>query len=311
MSYVGKVTAGGSTHLVGSTLYGTCSTAAATAAKVVTCAAFDKLETGVTIHVKFDNSNTASTPTLNVNSTGAKNIYKYGTTKPGATTKTSWNAGSVVSFTYDGSAWQMNDHIDDTDAHVNQTVAGVSVLSGTYPLLASARNVNTWTDGDEYIDVPEKALVPLDIYVDIATFDMTLAGGITASSFNGHALAAAADKSVDTSISVGSTSTNLPTTAAVAAYVTSQMGDVAGALVYKGTVSAGSALLNTALQKGWYYIVDTAGSYAGATCEPGDMVIVNTTGTYTTASALAAAVDIIQTNIDTISNSEIDTIVSS
>ena len=125
MSYVGKITdTSGNTGLVGSTLYGTCSTGASTAAKVVTCADFDQLLIGVTIHVKFTNSNTASTPTLNVNSTGAKNIYKYGTTKPGTTAATSWYAGSVVSFTYDGSYWQMNDHIDDTNTQTVSSVAG-------------------------------------------------------------------------------------------------------------------------------------------------------------------------------------------
>lgn len=234
MSYVGKVTAGGSTHLVGSTLYGTCDTAAATAAKVVTCADFDKLETGVTIHVKFDNANSASTPTLNVNSTGAKAIWVNGGAGVGVGW---WKSNSIIAFTYDGDYWVANDsYYKDT----------------TYTTITAAE-LNTGT----------------------------------------------------------STATRVVTPKVIADYVTSQMGDVAGALVYKGTVSAGSALLNTALKKGWYYIVDTAGSYAEITCEPGDMIIVNTAGTYTTASALAAAVDIIQTNIDTITNSDIDTIVAS
>lgn len=302
MSYVGKVAAGGSTHLVGSTLYGTCDTAAATAAKVVTCADFDKLETGVTIHVKFDNSNTASTPTLNVNSTGAKNIYKYGTTKPGTTAKTSWNAGSVVSFTYDGSAWQMNDHIDDTQ--------GVSVSTTNNPTYLTGASGTSGTFSQEYANANVYFSNGILYSNGKQVVNLSDTQSLTNKTYEGYTLADACQKGVDTSFS-DTTSTALPTTAAVAAYVASQMGDVAGALVYKGTVSAGSALLNTALQKGWYYIVDTAGSYAGVTCEPGDMIIVNTTGTYTTASALAAAVDIIQTNIDTIANSEIDTIVAS
>lgn len=232
MSYVGKVTAGGSTHLVGSTLYGTCSTAVYSPDKVVTCTNFDKLETGVTIHVKFDSAGSSTNMTLNVNSTGAKPI------KPSySTARMLWDGGDVVSFTYDGTNWVMNDsYYKDT----------------TYSTITEAE-LNTGTSTDTRVVTPK----------------------------------------------------------VIADYVTSQMGDVAGALVYKGTVSAGSELLNTALKKGWYYIVDTAGSYAGTTCEPGDMVIVNTAGTYTTASALAAAVDIIQTNIDTITNSDIDTIVAS
>ena len=147
MSYVGKIPdTSGNTGLVGSTLYGTCATAAATAAKVVTCTDFDQLLTGVTIHVKFTYTNTAATPTLNVNGTGAKNIYKYGTTKPGTTVHTSWNAGSVVSFTYDGSYWQMNDHIDntDTDTHRPIQVNGTQILaSNTTALnLAAGSNVS-------------------------------------------------------------------------------------------------------------------------------------------------------------------------
>ena len=94
--YVGDVKIGSTTYPVGSTLYGTCDTAAATVAKVVTMAAFDTLKTGVTIHVKMANSNTAASPTLNVNSTGAKAIKMYGTTAVGNTTATSWNSTSRV-----------------------------------------------------------------------------------------------------------------------------------------------------------------------------------------------------------------------
>ena len=57
------------------THYGTCSTAAATAAKVVQCDGF-KLVTGARIAVKFSHSNTAASPTLNVNGTGAKRLCK-------------------------------------------------------------------------------------------------------------------------------------------------------------------------------------------------------------------------------------------
>ena len=54
--------------------YGTCSTAAATAAKTVSLSGFS-LFTGVTVAVMFSNGNTAANPTLNINSTGAKTIY--------------------------------------------------------------------------------------------------------------------------------------------------------------------------------------------------------------------------------------------
>lgn len=130
MPYIGKITdTSGSTGLIGSTLYGTCTTDANTAAKVGTLSDFDTLITGVTIHIKFTNTNTATNPTLNVNNTGAKSIYKAGTTAVGTTVGTSWAAGAVVSFTYDGTAWLMNDHVDDTNTTYS---AGTGLtLSGT------------------------------------------------------------------------------------------------------------------------------------------------------------------------------------
>lgn len=81
--------------------YGTCTTAAATTEKVVTLTDFT-LATGARIIVKFTYANTAASPTLNVNSTGAKSIMSYGTT---AAVSGEWVAGEVVSFVYDGSYW--------------------------------------------------------------------------------------------------------------------------------------------------------------------------------------------------------------
>ena len=66
---IGKVTAGGGTHLVTSTFYGTCATAANTAAKIVKLAdATPDAATamvGMTLAVKFTYSNNTSNPTLN------------------------------------------------------------------------------------------------------------------------------------------------------------------------------------------------------------------------------------------------------
>jgi hypothetical protein len=56
--------------------YGTCTTAAATAAKVVTLAGFVR-KTGSVVGVKFSIANTAANPTLNVNNTGASPTYDY------------------------------------------------------------------------------------------------------------------------------------------------------------------------------------------------------------------------------------------
>ena len=58
--------------------YGTCATVAGTAAKTVTLANFVR-NTGSVVGVKFTNANTASSPTLNVNSTVAAAIWDYRT----------------------------------------------------------------------------------------------------------------------------------------------------------------------------------------------------------------------------------------
>ena len=95
------------------TYYGTSVTGASTVNKKVTCADFTMAMTdcpaGTSVRVKFNYGNTAAAPTLNVNSKGAKPIIKYGTTEPGTSKGCSWRDGAVVTFTYDGTNWIMND----------------------------------------------------------------------------------------------------------------------------------------------------------------------------------------------------------
>lgn len=64
----------------GGIAYGTCTTSGSITAKVVNSDDFGELKKGACINVKFSYANTATTPTMNVNSTGAKYIKKYGTT---------------------------------------------------------------------------------------------------------------------------------------------------------------------------------------------------------------------------------------
>ena len=98
--------------------YGTCTTAAGTVAKVATLAGGTlTLAAGALVFIKFTYANTASNPTLNVNSTGAKRIYRYGSTSPSTSAATSWQAGSVVAFVYDGSAWQMVGWLNDNTTY--------------------------------------------------------------------------------------------------------------------------------------------------------------------------------------------------
>lgn len=104
-------------------LYGTCATAQGTAAKTTTIEGVTTLTTGLTIHVRFTNANTIANPTLNVNSLGAVAIKRYGTTAPSTSAASSWNAGEVVSLTYDGTYWMLNDWNNTTYSALSQTDA--------------------------------------------------------------------------------------------------------------------------------------------------------------------------------------------
>lgn len=85
--------------------YGTCSTTASTSEKAVTCSGYT-LNTGNIIGVYFSTANTAATPTLNVNSTGAKSIY-VGNMPPTSTTNVlKWSAYTMIYFMYDGTGYR-------------------------------------------------------------------------------------------------------------------------------------------------------------------------------------------------------------
>ena len=86
--------------------YGTCATAAATAAKAVTLAGF-ALFVGATVTVRFDAGNTAASPTLNVNGTGAKAVVINGSAAPSAALA-AMAAYATATFTYDGTYWRMS-----------------------------------------------------------------------------------------------------------------------------------------------------------------------------------------------------------
>lgn len=86
---------------ISGTWYGTSSTTASTAAKVVTCTNFT-LAKGAIIAILFTTANTAATPTLNVNSTGTKSIYIGSDTINSTTNTLNWSANTLLYFMYDG-----------------------------------------------------------------------------------------------------------------------------------------------------------------------------------------------------------------
>ena len=121
--------------------YVTCSTPGSTVAKAVAITGITSLENGMTINVRFANGNTASNPTMNLNSLGSKPIYRYGNTPAGNSEELSWYSGEIISLVY------------STENNVN----GCWVLKGwnntTYSSLAPASggaDESLVTTGEKY-----------------------------------------------------------------------------------------------------------------------------------------------------------------
>lgn len=124
MAYVGgvRVNANGTVMPVGSTLFGVCNSTHPIDSTLflVTCSNFDILTLGVTIHVKFLlGYDEDDQPYMKVNTTDACPIANFGG-------DIKWAAGAVLSFTYDGSNWAMNDHQLGDTASVEQSYISTS-----------------------------------------------------------------------------------------------------------------------------------------------------------------------------------------
>lgn len=112
--------------------YGTCATAAGTAQKKVEgIHSSFTLQTGAVLAVKFTNANSASNPTIEIDGTtnSIVQIMRYGTTVAGTSAASSWNAGSVVIFVYDGTYWQIANWLNTTYSSMSD--AEISAGTGT------------------------------------------------------------------------------------------------------------------------------------------------------------------------------------
>lgn len=146
---IGKVTAGGGTHLIASTAYFTCATAGGTAEKIAKAAdtSLNSLTiiTGMTIYVKFDAANTKASPTLTLQTNGgiellaAKPIMRYGTTATYQNAAGSWKSGAVVALTYDGTNWVEVSSLDDNSTYY-YTSCYVSTAAGTAAKVGACSN---------------------------------------------------------------------------------------------------------------------------------------------------------------------------
>lgn len=122
---------------------GVCSTASATVAKVVTISDYTPTP-GDILAITFTNGNSAPTPTLNINGTGAKNI-KLGSTNASTTTMTVGANGCVLMY-YTGTSFQLMGSHRTSDATVSA---------------ATQVEINNGTATDKYVR-PDRLKIMLD-----------------------------------------------------------------------------------------------------------------------------------------------------
>lgn len=189
--YIGRVQIdGGSERPVGSTLFGICETAAATAAKTIANNSsigqyFKTPMLGITVHIQFTHGNSAtSSLTLKLGDADAKPI-----SNPGGSCI--WEENAVIAFTYDGTNWVVND---------------------SNPLVSNGYD---------------------------STSTAPISGQGVAAAIAGLSLGEAAQVGIAQSITEGqggnaTTHTDVPTTKAVADYVTAKTSGITTAMHFKG-----------------------------------------------------------------------------
>lgn len=89
-------------HAAWGDAYGACDTAGATAAKTVALSGFT-LKTGGVVAIRFTNTNTAANMTLNINSTGAKQVLYNRAAVPAYMIE----GGEIIFMMFDGTYWNM------------------------------------------------------------------------------------------------------------------------------------------------------------------------------------------------------------
>ena len=132
--------------------YGTCSTEATTAAKVVTISGNTNwtLKTGSMISVKFSSTNTASSPTLNVNSTGAKNIMYNGSNITTSGLSYAGYANRIINYIYNGSQFVFLGWSYDSNTTYSDMKAASAEADGSSGLVPkpTAGNQSKFLRGD-------------------------------------------------------------------------------------------------------------------------------------------------------------------
>ena len=289
-------------------VYGTCTTASATANKEIlidSVVAFNMVA-GAIIGVKFTYTNTAENPTFtlidaSVSGT-SESVFANTSVITTSNLKYAGTAGQVMYYMYDGTYWVFMGHSFDNNDNTKNTAGATDSSSKLFIIGATAQDANPQTYSQD------TAYVGTDGHLysnSVQAVNLSDSQALTNKTYNGYTLGAACAKGVDTSIAVGSTSTKLPTSKAVADAIAAAQ---VGAALFQGTISSNTTISSLSdYKKGWYWVVATAGTYVGETCEVGDMIFCVSDR----ASAYSASdFSVIQNNLITITNAEIDTIVA-
>lgn len=219
--------------------YGTCTTEAGTAAKVATLSTPGgnfKLVAGALCYIKMSNANGVANATLNVNSTGAKNIYRYGTTAPGTNAKTSWQAGEIVCFLYDGASWLIVGWLNDdtTYANMKAATADAAGTAGLVPAPAAGKQ-GSFLRGDGTWATP--ANTDTKVNVTLGTTSKAYLLGVTTTP---TATAQALTTISDTGVYLDTTAGKLTATSVSATFSGngSNITNINGSNIASGTVAA-------------------------------------------------------------------------
>lgn len=258
-----------------------------------------------------------------VNQNAFSNV-KVGTTTVAADTKTdtlTLEAGSNVTITPDAT----NDKIiiaatDTTYSNATTSVAGLMSADDKTKLngIAAGAEVNIVKSVDTTAGTSG-----INLSLTNGALDVTISSGSIASGNSNFVTGGTVYSTTSTlapkasptftgepkapTAAVGTNSTQIATTAFVNDSIAAAQ---TGRAAFQGAVDSNTTIQNSSYAKGYHWIVQTAGTYVGQTCEVGDMIycIADKDGSYS-----ASDFTVIQNNLDIsiITNSQIDLLFAS
>lgn len=186
-----------------------------------------------------------------------------------------YNSGDKLLYLYDGSAWTAAGAVISVAGKtgvvtLDKSDVGLGNVDNTSDATKKTNFTGSIADGNTGFVTGDDAYDALALKAPLASPALT--GTPTAPT-----------------ATTGDNSTKIATTAFVAAAIAA----VGNTMVFKGTVNSASDLPDNHTA-GWTYVVGTAGTYAGQTCEVGDTIYCITSGTTASNSDWA----IVQTNIN-------------